>query len=159
MKIEYRVGDLLDSGLRCIAHGCNAQGVMKSGIAKAIRARYPIAFTKYREAYEAQNDNLTLGQVIRADVSSDRTILNVITQEFYGRDPNTVYVDYDAIRYAMYSINLITACGGFHSVGFPLIGAGLANGDWTIISRIIEEESQFQPIVYTLDGTIPGDRA
>ena len=37
-----------------------------------------------------------------------------------------------------------------------MIGAGLANGDWSIISKIIEEEeaTHFTPVVYILDQKI-----
>lgn len=159
MKIEYRIGDLLDSDVNVIAHGCNAQGVMKSGIAKSIRERYPLAYTKYREAYVNNDHELICGQVIRATINNNRTILNIISQKYYGRDPNIVYVDYEAIKYAMLTINLIATCQGFHEVAFPLIGAGLANGDWTKISSIIEETTTFNPIVYTLNGVIPGAKA
>jgi hypothetical protein len=42
-------------------------------------------------------------------------------------------------------------------VGLPLVGCGLGNGDWSIISQIIEQEAlDFTPIVYLLDGKIPG---
>jgi hypothetical protein len=38
----------------------------------------------------------------------------------------------------------------------PLIGAGLAQGKWSIISQIIEEEmTDVQPVVYLIDGIIP----
>ena len=37
-------------------------------------------------------------------------------------------------------------------VAMPKIGAGLANGDWDTISKIIEEESGhvWQPVVYVV---------
>ncbi|ESQ88966.1 hypothetical protein ABAC460_14390 [Asticcacaulis sp. AC460] len=36
-------------------------------------------------------------------------------------------------------------------VAFPKIGAGLAQGDWTIIESLIEDHSRhFQPVVYVL---------
>ena len=38
---------------------------------------------------------------------------------------------------------------GLPNVAMPLIGAGLANGEWAKIARRIEEEStNYQPIVY-----------
>ncbi len=35
--ITYKQGDLMKASETYIAHGCNAQGVMGSGVAKAIR--------------------------------------------------------------------------------------------------------------------------
>jgi len=37
-------------------------------------------------------------------------------------------------------------------VGLPKIGAGLGGGDWSIISKIIEEElGEFDVTIYVLD--------
>jgi len=46
-------------------------------------------------------------------------------------------VDYDAIRAVMQRIKARFAGS---RIGYPLIGAGLARGDWSVISRVIEEE-------------------
>ena len=37
MKIEYRQGDLFQTDVRHIVHGCNAQGVMGKGVAKLVK--------------------------------------------------------------------------------------------------------------------------
>jgi O-acetyl-ADP-ribose deacetylase (regulator of RNase III) len=148
MKIEYVAGSLLDSDEFTIAHGCNAQGVMKSGIAKAIRERYPHVFTDYKR-WESKN-GLNLGDVITSG-NYDRIILNIISQEYYGRDPSVVYVSYDAIAKAIKRINDM----GYTRVAFPKIGAGLANGNWNIIATIIESLSNFTPLVYYIDTQAP----
>lgn len=150
MKITYIEGNLLDAPEKVIAHGCNAQGVMQSGIAKAIRAKYSNAYVDYRMTYRRQGNKLELGQIIETKYGF-KTILNIITQEHYGRDPNTVYVSYPAITKAVKTINAM----GYDRVAFPLIGAGLANGSWERISEIIEAHSHFDPIVYYLYGEQP----
>jgi O-acetyl-ADP-ribose deacetylase (regulator of RNase III) len=142
MKIEYVFGSLLASSEPVIAHGCNAQGVMKSGIAKDIRAQYPQAYEDYRKGWY----DLYTGEVIETKLP-DRTILNIVSQEFYGRDPNVRYVSYDAIATAIERINKLS----YSRVAFPMIGAGLANGNWTVISSIIESYSDFTPVVYYID--------
>ena len=45
--------------------------------------------------------------------------------------------DYDAIRSVF---RLVKQQFSGMTIGYPLIGAGLAKGDWTIISSIIDEE-------------------
>lgn len=151
-KIIYKTGDLLQAPEPMIVHGCNAQGVMGSGVAKLIRDRWPQAYNCYRAAYEA--NGLKVGTVITVDVGK-KMIANAITQEFYGRDPRRVYVDYQAVSDCMAHINkrapMYLGEGGH--VAMPLIGAGLAGGEWGRIAEIIEQEStRFQPVVYTLDG-------
>lgn len=182
MNIEYREGNLLESDLKFIAHGCNACGVMGSGIAKAIREKYPEAYNVYRKQYI--NKGLKLGSVIQATISDfcspettsvvplipdhpAKIIFNCITQATYGRDPSVRYVDYDAVFSCVQEINrrfseltspdwpgenLLAYFNVDYKtpeVGFPMIGAGLGNGDWHVISAIIEEAStHFKPIVY-----------
>lgn len=153
MKIIYKPGDLLVGPERCICHGCNAQKKMRSGVAAIIREKYPKAYDDYVKY--AEEVGLKVGNIIVSD-NQDRIIINAITQQFYGRDPNTVYVSYDGMRSCIQKINQYAKENGIADVAMPLIGAGLANGSWKVISQIIEDESvDFQPIVYLIDGVIP----
>jgi O-acetyl-ADP-ribose deacetylase (regulator of RNase III) len=152
MKIEYRHGNLLSASERIIIHGCNAQGVMGSGVARFVRDKYPKAYDDYRAEYEA--NGLPLGSIVWSpqDTHEEHLIGNAITQEFFGGNPIR-YVSYDAIERVIVEINS-NADG--ESIAMPLIGAGLANGRWPIISSIIETHSTaFQPVVYLIDGVIP----
>lgn len=147
MKIEYVAGDLLSSPESVIAHGCNAKGVMRSGVAKAIREKYPLAYRDYQDRYY-EYGGLRLGEVIETKYPNV-TILNIISQDRYGRDPSVRYVSYDALTQAIECINRL----GHRRVAFPKIGAGLANGNWNVISSIIESYSDFTPVVYYIDPT------
>lgn len=153
MKIEYVKGNLVDAPESIIAQGCNAQGVMGSGVAKAIREKWPAVFTCYKRFVDSAPD--PLGMICFTYVGTEETnkmIANMITQRFYGRNGER-YVNYDAVRKCM---NLLNRRAGMysappHRVAMPKIGAGLGGGDWNIIETIIEEEStNFQPVVYVL---------
>lgn len=131
-------GDLLSVTRGIIVHGCNAQGVMGSGVAKAVRERYPVAYEAYMQAHRTKG--LRVGQVVWATLSKEEprlALANAITQKFYGRDPNRVYVDYDGIFEAMTTIGNIARRHDL-PVHYPKIGAGLGNGDWTRISAILD---------------------
>ena len=156
MIITYITGNLLKSPHRLILHGCNAQGVMGSGVAKAIRAKYPLAYEIYRKKYEC--DGLLLGEVVYAYISSENLwIANGISQEYYGRIEKT-YVDYEAINSIITNVNSFAHKHGIDEVAMPLIGAGLGGGSWKIISNEIEKcFVAVQPIVYVLDGIIPSN--
>lgn len=172
MKIIYKTGDCLKGDERFVVHGCNAQGVMGSGIALQVRNEFPEAYQAYRRAYEEREDRtkgLPLGNTIWAP-SNGKIIINGITQEFYGPDAHkgVVYVDYDAVARVMKNINANAfftqtveqhrqAYGGIiDAVAMPLIGAVRAGGSWKKISEIIEREStNFQPVVYLFDGVMP----
>jgi O-acetyl-ADP-ribose deacetylase (regulator of RNase III) len=121
-----------------IVHGCNCWCEMGAGIAKAIRQAFP-------EAYQADQqtepgDRSKLGTCTEAVIEQDGhrlVVVNAYTQFNYRPEAGKVLVDYEAVRSCMRWI------GNRHAglrIGLPKIGAGLAGGDWTCISQIIETE-------------------
>lgn len=138
--MNTETGDLLGVTEGILVHGCNAQGKMGSGVAKAIRARYPEAYRRYMEAY-ADPRGLVLGRVVWAKVQDDPllAVANGITQEFYGNVPGVCHVSYAAIREVFRKVGDVARSRGL-AVHYPMIGAGLGGGDWDVIRPIIEEE-------------------
>lgn len=144
--MKYIEGNLLDTHSQIIVHGCNAQGVMGSGVAKLIRDKYPKAFSIYKDVYSRQG--LNPGE-INFTYTGGKYIVNAITQENYGRDSGVIYVSYDAVRKCMREVNILARQTGSDTVAMPKIGAGLAKGDWNIISGIIKQEITYAiPLIY-----------
>lgn len=138
--METIKGNVFDAFLypnSCVVHGCNAQGVMGSGVARIVRNDFPAAYYEYVRKYE--ETGLKLGEVIPAQVLPGRFILNAITQEFYGAPP-TVYVSYHAVRVAFGIVRKFSEENGIETINYPMIGAGLGGGDWGKISAIIDEQ-------------------
>ncbi len=132
--INYKYGDLLGVTEGVIVHGCNAQGVMGSGVALAIKNKYPDAYTAYK-AFE-QKHGLYLASVSIRRVDTKLHIANAITQEFYGSDSHIQYVSYGAVHLAFEKLHKhFPISTPFH---FPRIGAGRGNGSWAIIANLIE---------------------
>jgi O-acetyl-ADP-ribose deacetylase (regulator of RNase III) len=130
--MNYVKGDLLSVMSGVIVHGCNAQGVMGSGVAKVLRAKYPDMYTKYNiDIFGA----MELGEVSWFRVSNELKIASAITQESYGSDGRR-YVSYDAIDTAFQEI-FYAAQWNNVTVALPKIGAGLGGGSWEVISAII----------------------
>lgn len=154
MKIEYIKGNAFDTTAKYILHGCNAQGAMGSGFAAGVAALYPEARQAYIDRHA--KEPLKLGEIIPF-ACEKHTIINGITQEFYGRDPNFVYVSYDAVADVIRAVNDLVKLSPetiqpIPRVAMPKIGAGLANGEWHVIEKLIEEFSpDFQPVVYVID--------
>ena len=149
MKIEYRKGNLFETNIEHIVHGCNAQGVMGSGVARIVRDDYTDAY----EFYKAQHaeHGLKLGDVQFVQASG-KTIVNAITQHLFGKPAEpTRFVDYDAVADCMKTVNQVLKLSGYTQVAMPMIGAGLGGGDWSVIEKIIEEHlTDVQPVVYVL---------
>lgn len=149
-KIKYAIGDLLAGPQTFILQGCNAQGKMNSGVAKAIRNKYPEVYDEYVARHKTKP--LKLGEVVVVKSKTDeRIIFNAITQFRYGYD-DARYVNYGAIEECMYYVNLVMARNGpYREVAMPMIGAGLGGGDWSLIANIIERNAiYFQPVVYDI---------
>lgn len=136
-RIEYRKGNLLDVKEGVIIHGCNLQGVMGAGVAKAIKEKYPKCFDEYKK-YLFLTESVTLGEFSTYEASPHLVIENLLTQINYGRDPRVRYVSYDAISYGFKALNKKhSETVPFY---FPKIGAGLGGGNWEVIEKIIESE-------------------
>ena len=136
--LETKYQDLLDAfdtnEVQTIIHGCNCFRSFGAGIAKSIKKRYP-------KAYEADlntghGDKNKLGHYSYAKLSDDKTIINAYTQYAYGR--NKVNADYDAIRKVFILLEEKYRNSNM-LIGIPMIGAGLAGGDWETISNIIND--------------------
>jgi len=133
-------GDLIHYALSgkfdVIIHGCNCFCSMGAGIARMIRDQFP-------EAYQADlktgmGDKKKLGTYSQAVIENNDsffTIVNGYTQyDFSGQG---VLVDYKAVQTLFAGIKK-----QFENqrIGYPKIGAGLAKGNWKVISDIINQE-------------------
>lgn len=114
-----------------IGHGCNCHCVMGAGVAKAIKDRWPEAYAA--DLATKKGDRSKMGTFSFAQVG-DLTIINLYTQYDYTR--TKVDVEYEALEEGMKRIK--EAYSG-KRIGFPMIGAGLAGGNWSIIKNIIDD--------------------
>lgn len=122
-----------------LVHGVNCQAVMNAGIAKQVRDVFPGA---YRAMMDRNSKGKSLlGMIDVVDVIAGEKnvkIINAYTQLNYGRTPDVLYVDYDAIRKSFSKIAQTIEKG--QRIAIPKIGSGLGNGCWTTISKIIKNE-------------------
>lgn len=161
MKIQH--GNFLNVQRGIIVHGCNAIGGFGSGIAKQMGDKWPGVKDGYKrwftqnpgQARALGDIQVFMGSRVMANVAEvakpvlqgfkpevcrelppDLVVVNAITQFYYGRDPNVRYVDYDAVSAAFSKTAIVARILGLE-VNYPAVGAGLANGDWEILSRRI----------------------
>jgi O-acetyl-ADP-ribose deacetylase (regulator of RNase III) len=133
-------GDLiklaLDGKFDLIVHGCNCFCTMGAGIAKTIKEYFP-------EAYEAdlqteKGSREKIGSISSVTVTrgiNNITVVNGYTQ--YSPSGPGILVDYEAVISVFREIK--QKFSGYR-IGYPMIGAGLAKGDWQIISELILEQ-------------------
>ena len=133
-------GDLIEMALNnefdVIVHGCNCFCKMRNGIAKQIAETFPDAERIDSLTVCGSKSKLgTFTSTIYYPNHESLIIVNAYTQFGINRDGSEV--SYPAIRSCF---NLVKKYFNDHRIGYPKIGAGLAGGDWNIISKIIDEE-------------------
>lgn len=138
--MKILTGDLIKLAVKgefdLIIHGCNCFCTMGAGIAKTIKEKFPEAYRADLETEKGARSKL--GQISWGETkieSGTLIIVNGYTQfNWRGRGKKA---DYDAIREVFKKVK--QNFSGLR-IGYPAIGAGLAGGEWEVISKIIEEE-------------------
>lgn len=124
--------DILTVTKGVIVHQVNCQGVMGSGIAKAIREKWPVVYSQYK------SDPPALGDVQIVPVASDLFVCNLAGQDGFGS--RAVYTDYNAVRSGLQKLAKWNDAYG-REIHIPFkMSCGLGGGDWRVVTKIIEEE-------------------
>lgn len=132
--MSYKIikGDLIATAedYDIVVHGCNTKHTMGAGFALKLKKKYPIIF-------EYDEYNSIPGTIREVPVKKDFIIINAYTQRYWGRDK---YKNEDRYLYIRNCMKCINKDYKGKRIGMPMIGAGLAGGDWNIIESIIKEE-------------------
>lgn len=147
--VTFHNGNILDSGADIICHQVNCQGKMNSGVAKAIRDKWPEVYIKYMESNEVIWDkahehgrmiwNHMLGQIQVVFIADKKTmaVVNMFAQENYGYDGRR-YTSYDAFWSCLGEIKRTINPG--LRIAFPArIGCVRGGANWNVILKMIEE--------------------
>lgn len=137
MKIINK--DILTVESGYILHGCNAQRAMGSGVALALKSKYPIVFDSYCALCdEYPFDFLRLGKYNFARINKDLAVINIISQLHYGYDGKR-YSDYSAINQCFTGIAADIHYMPNNQVYLPYkIFSDRGGADWQIVSKMID---------------------
>lgn len=145
-------GDILNLDCLAFVHQANCFSRMKSGIAKSITDLYPVV--KFEDDHCGYNQGNRFGKFSAAKVVNVNTgnplyIGNLYGQYDYGRNFNRVYTDYKKLLMAFrlfmeYLEKDIDLHEGTIAIPYGM-GCGLANGDWKIVTEIIEYIATMNP--------------
>lgn len=123
--MEYINGDITNETNGLIIQGVNCQGRMGSGVALAIKTKWPTVYDHYMQHPQGRE---ALGKVQFVPISEGLYIGNCWTQEFFGNDGN-IYADRGALRRCLFQA--LAFCET-HSLELktPKIASGLAGLNW-----------------------------
>ena len=150
MSLKFVLGDITKSDANYICHQVNCQGAMGSGVAKAIKDKWPVVYTDYRRFYESNKPLLNEIQIVA--VSTEQSVINMFAQEYYGYDRNQ-YTSYDAFWKCLNKIKNIVPKGS--KIAFPSkIGCCRGGANWKVILTMISEvlESEYNVEIWEYDA-------
>ena len=124
------------SGL--IMHGVNCMGAMHSGVALAIKTKWPMIYDIFKTMPIGRD---MLGQTHMISITDDLYVANCYTQLNYGYDKTVRYASIDAVQECIEACFLFAEANKF-DISTPRIASdrgGLSWGD------------EVQPIFFTLN--------
>jgi O-acetyl-ADP-ribose deacetylase (regulator of RNase III) len=163
MNVTIVKGDVtnpIGDGKKIIVHCCNDINSFGSGVAGCIARKWPTAKEHYHNWADCDLHTIfALGQVQFVRVEHDISVCNLIGQRgINGEEIDGVFlppVRYEALREGFLRVRkAITKVKDPVSLHFPMLGAGLAGGDWVCIYELIREvfEDARLPItIYAFD--------
>ena len=148
MSINFVKQDLTTSDADYICHQVNCQGAMNSGVAKAIREKWPIVFITYKKVCDEKisKDELQhklLGNILYVNPNEyepktwpeSPIVINMFSQEHYGYDGKR-YTSYDAFWSCLGHIREVIPKGS--KIAFPYkIGCDRGGANWEVIYTMI----------------------
>lgn len=161
-------GNLFDTGLVVIAHSCNCQRVMGSGVAAQVKRLYPGAYKAYVKKIDELSPQGAFGKA-SIYVCPERIIMNIYGQFDYCRGWSSginggQFTNYEAFRSGLIDgISLIrdfAANSRFEktksfSIAIPYkIGCARGGADWGEVEAIlcdIEEKCNVEFIAYKME--------
>ena len=136
MKIIHVKCDILEIDCQVICHQVNCMGAMRSGVAKAIREKWPAVYKTYLLGLKLKSE--TLGTISVADVDRNKHVVNMYSQYEYGYDGKR-YTSYDSFCSCLEEIKALAIYNDIKSIAFPYnIGCCRGGANWNVIYAMIE---------------------
>lgn len=125
LQMEIIQSDITNETSGLIIHGVNCMGRMGSGIALAIKTKWPVVYEKYMEHTQGKD---ALGSFQPVYISDGLYVGNCWTQEYFGKD-GRVYADKHSVFEAL--VQAFEFCYDHElELKSPQIGCGLGGLDW-----------------------------
>ena len=151
MSITHIKGNLFDTDIFILAHGCNTSGVMGAGIATTFKDCWPAMYEGYRASClqgKAHPGEFYLW--FSTEGKQGLAVFNLYTQDLPGRHARLEWIE-QAFR--SMALTIKTRSLG-NQVAIPRIGAGIGGLKWADVEAAIErgiaEYPALEVVVYTL---------
>ena len=150
--IHYVKGDITESHCDIICHQVNCRGAMNSGVAKAIREKWPEVYEQYKKYCDRFTEHTValLGKIQPVEIQHipPRYVVNLFAQQSYGYN-GTRFTNYEAFYNSISHLAIELAAAPDKTIAFPYkIGCVRGGANWNIIRAMIEEVFKDRNIYY-----------
>jgi O-acetyl-ADP-ribose deacetylase (regulator of RNase III) len=135
--VEIVQGDLFDADVAALVNPVHCAGLMKRGLCRQFKARFPDNFDRYKAACDA--DALTPGDVLVHDRGGlfgetlrPRYILNVATKDDWRESSSAEHIES-----GMESIVGEVERRALSSIAVPALGCGGGGLDWSTVRPLL----------------------
>jgi O-acetyl-ADP-ribose deacetylase (regulator of RNase III) len=131
--IEYRKGDILQSGCEAIVNTVNCVGVMGKGLALHCKNHFPAMFRAYREA--CNNGEVKIGKchVWENPDGTPRLIINFPTKDDWRQPSTNLY-----IVLGLADLHEIIKQYNIKSIAVPALGCQNGGLEWVNVRLLLE---------------------
>lgn len=134
--VEEVEGDLVqmfnEDKIHFLIHGCNCFNTMGAGLALQVAMNFPWAYEEDKNS--KYGDVNKLGNWTSAKhPNKPQWVINAYTQYYMGRG-----LEYGALKKFLVKLNNSYKGKGY-LFGFPMIGCGIAGGDWATVKDFINK--------------------
>lgn len=149
--IVYKKGDASEPMISpvMIIHIVNNLGKWGKGFVLSLSKKYPPCKMEYLNLYKKETKpNLGYIQIINVDNDNKIYVANMFAQDGIKKNSsdNKIYLSYEALSDCLAKVADYCLANRILSVQMPLIGSGLAGGDWNEIKEIIKNELCYKNI-------------
>lgn len=140
-------GNILNCIEDIIVHQVNIQGIMGGGVARQLANQYVNLEKEYSQfCKNYNNDYNKLKASVLFYTNNNKIICNMFSQK------ENFDTDYEAMKIVLTNIKKFAIINKY-SIAIPYkIGCGIANGNWNIVYKIIEEVfSDYEVTLYRLE--------
>lgn len=146
--INYIKGDITSVSSGLIVHGCNASGGFGSGVAGAIRRKWPSVYNAFIQCPTGES---MMGKFIPVSLDEKLVVGNCYTQLHFGSDGKK-YASEIAIKESLTKACEYAQKEEIDTVSLPKIGAGLGGLNWEtdVVGIINELDDKFSDITFNI---------
>lgn len=133
MNIKIVEKDITNSEATLILHQTNCQYTMNSGVAKAIKNKWPIVYSEYM-SLKSQD----LGNIQIVKIEPGKYVVNMFAQKYYGYD-GIRYTSYDALDKCLQAVAKFCCEEEIDSVAIPYyMSCDRGGASWDVVLALIE---------------------